>query len=525
MNKIIFIFTIFVILIGFGNYSFAQTADIAVTTDPVVVIETNYGNLVIEFFPADAPEHVMNFISLSSGGEDDTSYYDNTLFHRIIPGFMIQGGDPNTISGDPNTWGQGGPDTKLDAEFNSIKHNRGIVSMARSADPNSAGSQFFIVHQNSPHLDGEYTAFGRLVTEESFETLDKIALTVKSKDAADKSIDPDPVRIIKTTIMATNVVSGYIPYVDPERDESLQSFFNEPTIEQPIGNQIFESQELGISFAAPEGWLLQQPDNSIVGAPTVAAVGPKVNGMNPVISLTIKDASTKTIDDLITEKNNVLSEAVYLNNLEILSQEKIKTNVYQTEAIGKFPVDDKILEIKFLDVMILVESKSYTLTYSNIIDNFNNDLPKFQKSLDSFRILSQESSIMASSEDKSTEEGGGCLIATATYGSEMVTEVQQLRELRDNQLLQTESGTAFMSGFNKLYYSFSPTIADMEREHPMFKQAVKIAITPMISSLSLMENANSESEVLGLGLSVIMLNLGMYLGVPAIVIVGIRKKF
>jgi hypothetical protein len=122
-----------------------------------------------------------------------------------------------------------------------------------------------------------------------------------------------------------------------------------------------------------------------------------------------------------------------------------------------------------------------------------------------------------------SEEGGGCLIATATYGSEMAPQVQQLRELRDNQLLQTESGTAFMATFNDIYYSFSPTIADMEREHPMFKEAVKLAITPMISSLSLMENANSESEVLGIGISVIVLNLGMYLAVPAIVIVGIRK--
>jgi hypothetical protein len=123
------------------------------------------------------------------------------------------------------------------------------------------------------------------------------------------------------------------------------------------------------------------------------------------------------------------------------------------------------------------------------------------------------------------KEGGGCLIATATYGSELAPQVQQLRELRDNQLLQTESGTAFMSTFNDIYYSFSPTIADMEREHPMFKEAVKLAITPMISSLSLMENAETESEVLSIGISVIMLNLGMYLGVPAIVIVGIRKKF
>jgi len=121
-------------------------------------------------------------------------------------------------------------------------------------------------------------------------------------------------------------------------------------------------------------------------------------------------------------------------------------------------------------------------------------------------------------------EGGGCLIATATYGSELATEVQQLRELRDNQLLNTESGSAFMGTFNHIYYSFSPIIADYERENPMFKEVVKIAITPMISSLSLMENANSESEVLGLGLSVIMLNIGMYLGVPAVVIIGIRKR-
>jgi len=129
------------------------------------------------------------------------------------------------------------------------------------------------------------------------------------------------------------------------------------------------------------------------------------------------------------------------------------------------------------------------------------------------------------SNEKSTEEGGGCLIATATYGSEMSSEVQQLRELRDNQLLNTESGSAFMGTFNDIYYSFSPIIADYERENPMFKEAVKLAITPMISTLSLMENANSESEVLGIGISVIMLNLGMYLGIPAIVVVGIRKRF
>ncbi len=128
------------------------------------------------------------------------------------------------------------------------------------------------------------------------------------------------------------------------------------------------------------------------------------------------------------------------------------------------------------------------------------------------------------SNQESTEEGGGCLIATAAYGSEMAPQVQLLREIRDNQLMNTESGSAFMSGFNELYYTFSPTIADMERENPMFKEIVKAGLTPMLSTLSIMENANSESEVLGFGLSVIALNLGMYIAAPAMMFYGISKK-
>ena len=126
-----------------------------------------------------------------------------------------------------------------------------------------------------------------------------------------------------------------------------------------------------------------------------------------------------------------------------------------------------------------------------------------------------------------SSKGGGCLIATATYGSEMATEVQQLRELRDNTLMNARSGVQFMGMFNDVYYSFSPIIADYERENPIFKEMVKVAITPLISSLSILNyvDMNSESEVLGYGISLIILNLGMYLGVPAVVIVGIRKKF
>jgi hypothetical protein len=123
--------------------------------------------------------------------------------------------------------------------------------------------------------------------------------------------------------------------------------------------------------------------------------------------------------------------------------------------------------------------------------------------------------------NQTEEEGGGCLIATATYGSEMAPQVQMLREIRDNQLMNTESGSAFMGAFNELYYTFSPAIADMERENPMFKEVVKAGLTPMLSSLAIMDSAESESEVLGLGLSVIALNLGIYIGLPAFGIVKV----
>jgi len=492
-------------LVGFGNFAFADEY-----SDSVVVIETNLGNLAIEFFPNDAPKHVENFVKLSQSG-----FYDDTLFHRIIPGFMIQGGDPNTIDGDPNSWGTGGPDEKLDAEFNNIKHNRGIVSMARSADPNSAGSQFFIVHKDSNFLDEEYTVFGRIVTESSFETLDKIAAI--QTGTSDRPVNPEQVRINKATVVERSNISNILELSEPERTGSIVTNMPEFTV--------FENQELDVKFTAPVGWLLQQPQKSSEDAPDVVAVGPKVDGINPYISLTVKDVEGKTIDDLITAKNNILEQAVYQNQLEILSQEKVKENIYQTEAIGTFAVDDTSLKIKFVETMILINEKLYTFAYSNTVDNFDSELSKFNESLDSFEILSQQPSGEKTNE-QSEKEGGGCLIATATYGSEMAIEVQQLRELRDNQLLQTESGTAFMTTFNDIYYSFSPIIADMERENPVFKEMVKLAITPMISSLSILNyvDMNSESEVLGYGISLILLNLGMYLGLPAIVVIGIKKR-
>jgi len=123
------------------------------------------------------------------------------------------------------------------------------------------------------------------------------------------------------------------------------------------------------------------------------------------------------------------------------------------------------------------------------------------------------------------DNGGGCLIATATYGSELAPQVQQLRELRDNTLLKTESGKSFMTSFNEFYYSFSPAIADFERENPIFKESMKITLTPLLSSLSILNyvDINSEQDMLEYGISLILLNIGMYVGIPAFAILRLYQ--
>ncbi|MEX2396176.1 MAG: peptidylprolyl isomerase [Balneolales bacterium] len=129
---------------------------------------TSMGEINIEFYPEKAPIHVFNFITRAESG-----FYDGTLFHRVIPGFMIQGGDPNSKDGDPYTNGSGGPIIAIPHEFNDINHTRGVLSMARTGDKTAgAGSQFFVMHANSPHLNNEYTAFGKVTS--GMEVVDSI---------------------------------------------------------------------------------------------------------------------------------------------------------------------------------------------------------------------------------------------------------------------------------------------------------------------------------------------------------------
>ena len=130
-----------------------------VSAQEIAVIETKFGKIEVGLFEGKAPGHVKNFKDLARKG-----FYDGTIFHRVIPGFMIQGGDPNTKSDDRSNHGMGGPGYSIKAEFNDTPHKRGILSMARSQDPDSAGSQFFVVVKDAAFLDGQYTVFGKVLS-------------------------------------------------------------------------------------------------------------------------------------------------------------------------------------------------------------------------------------------------------------------------------------------------------------------------------------------------------------------------
>ena len=182
------------------------------------------------------------------------------------------------------------------------------------------------------------------------------------------------------------------------------------------------------------------------------------------------------------------------------SRKEAETGIIDTKPVSAQEIPQEIIQQKKeLEDKLNEKSENYTL---DEIQEFGN-----------YTIT----------DDVSSNNKGGCLIATATYGSELAPQVQFLREIRDNKVMSTTMGASFMTGFNQLYYSFSPTIADMERNNPVFKEIVKIGITPMISSLSIMSAAESEQEILGYGIGVILLNIGMYFVAPAMLIYKIKK--
>ena len=496
--------------------------------DTLVVLETESGRLIIEFFPQFAPNHVENFVTLSEDG-----FYTGTIFHRIIPGFMIQGGDPK--SADPSAsmseWGTGDPGYSIDAEFNNIEHKRGIVSMARSSDPNSAGSQFFIVHSDSNFLDGQYTVFGRILTDESFETLDRIANSNTAPN--DQPMDAWKAIIKNVDVMDRSELSNLPEYVTPVTTAEGNALIA-PTTSQPNS-----FPEYGFSFTSPAGWLVQTPTPS-GNSPDIVAVGPKTSTSAPAVSFAIvRDDST--IEGAMNGLRQAVTPMIETGALTIVSEEGTQVkgnNAYLLKAVGHFENRDGIEQnIGFSTLLIKVDDMFYTVQYTNNLESFDRQSNNFNDIVNSIEFTnidfakvpvgsdSEKDGYVGTMENEN-EEGGGCLIATAAFGSEMEPQVQFLREIRDGTVMSTQSGTVFMTGFNQFYYSFSPYVADYERENPVFKEAVKVTLTPLLTSLTLLNyvEVDTEEEMLGYGIGIILLNIGMYFVAPAAIIIAIKNR-
>ena len=534
-----------IILLSIIPFAFAEYED------TLVMLKTNSGDLVIEFFPNDAPNHVENFIKLSSNLKTElgekmatntalkypSNSYENTLFHRVIPGFMIQGGDINTRENadDDSNWGHGNLGYFIKAEFNDIKHDRGIVSMARSPDPNSAGTQFFIVHQDSTFLDGQYTVFGRLVTQQSFETLDKIvALETGQRDIP---VDRNAPKIIETLVLERSTVDDLLELDPPERTTD----FRPDNLAQNTGRYVDE--ELGFSFFPPIGWAVSNPEQINKNSPQVAVLGPVGSpGIPAAFAVNVKD-STSTLDQHILDFKNMFLSAIDSGAMKIISEEYLEHAGFESYMIifqQDFTSNQTTTPLKMKLLLIKTPNSLYSLQFTNSLAFYQTTEGQFDDILDSFTLKERASPIEKTTTTTETtselsegipklpqsSEGGGCLIATAAYGSEMAPQVQFLREIRDNTVLQTQSGTSFMTAFNTFYYTFSPTIADYERENPVFKEAVKVGLTPLLTSLTILNyvDIDTEQEMLGYGIGIIMLNIGMYFVAPAVVVIALSKK-
>ena len=541
---------------GFAGSAFAQVQltpqefsqqEIEEMKNKAVLITMNGGTFLIEFFPEDAPNTVHNFLKLVESG-----YYDGIVFHRIIPGFMIQTGDPNTKAiedypdVDRSLWGQGGPGYQINEEFNTIQHDRGIVSMARSNHIDTAGSQFFIVLEDSNHLDGQYTAFGRLIPgiPSSFHALDLVA-------ALDTDANDAPLNLLEATILTATILDPYTSsgLVPADRNQSII----EKEKREGGTTEVYHNSLHKVTFDIPYRWSVTEATGKNLGViiePTDMEHNVKAqiekSGFIPKVIVTSEKRDLREDAGVSTAFFSVEGgdDPKILGNYVFESIDGRKAILKTTTQDLQTP--EGIVQFKIIQLSFINSEYQYSIIYVNVTEWFRYELGAFLQTVDNFEIMIDGKmqpvnfgsypvfrQLIADAKAEPEPESlppvriGGCLIATATYGSELAPQVQLLREIRDNTVLQTQSGTSFMTAFNQFYYSFSPAIADYERENPAFKEAVKITLTPLLTSLTLLQHADIDSEydMLGYGIGIILLNVGMYFVAPAVLIMKIRSFY
>ena len=579
MNFKFFIISILIIS-GLAGSAFAQTApildkleftqeEIDKMKQTAVLIHTHESTMMVEFYPEDAPNTVHHFLKLAESG-----YYDGVVFHRIIPGFMIQAGDPNTKSDVDGqgicdqlcqnknlqarpSWGTGGPGYTISEEFNTLQHDRGAVSMARGNHVDSAGSQFFIVQSDSNFLDGKYTVFGRLIPGTfSYAGLDGIAaIQTDERDAPiakpGDAIDP----VFLATIQSMEVIYPYTSTGLGELDRN-QSITKDVKI--PEGSvSSYQNQLYDVVFNIPYRW------DAFEGADDTGSLNVKMEpnemehnawqliGKSGFVPQVLVGSEPRNNYELENDAISTGFFSIAAGSDPIILENYIFTNdngqqahlIMTTQNIqdGEETIQFKILQLHFNNL-----ETNYSIIYVNVTEFFRYEVNAFSYTVDNFEVmidgqmqqlkfadspvfrqLMKDAKAVPEPESLPPARIGGCLIATASYGSELAPQVQLLREIRDNTVLQTQSGASFMNTFNYFYYSFSPTIADYERESPAFKEAVKLALTPLLASLTLLQHTDidSEHEMLVYGIGLILLNIGVYFIAPAVLITKIRSFY
>ena len=226
----------------------------------------------------------------------------------------------------------------------------------------------------------------------------------------------------------------------------------------------------------------------------------------------VKITGNTSAENITLQINDPSGKTVLIRNIDVDQGFSFNFNLSNNLVLGNYDIVASVV----IDGIPKISSASITLVADK-------ELPP-DTPVQETTSLQQDTQ---TKDDAVDSEGGGCLIATAAYGSEMAPQVQFLREIRDGKIMATQSGTAFMTGFNQFYYSFSPVGADYERENPMFKEAVKVTLTPLLTSLAILNyvDIDTEQEMLGYGIGVILLNIVMYFVAPAIVIISLKKRF
>jgi peptidyl-prolyl cis-trans isomerase B (cyclophilin B) len=378
-----------------------------------------------------------------------------------------------------------------------------------------------------------------LLTEESYETLDKIAnLSTASRDLPN---DLSASQIIKTAVITRADIENPPSIEELDRLDVTDS---SPTM---ISDR-YVNTEYDFSIIPPKGWTVLYPEpGSKPNDPIITFLGQKeqlpqgIDKFAPYIYINANELGDKTFQESLDSRLDQYHKMEQTKAL-LIQSEKMHNLITETgKSYGAYYLVAKQLGVgglplPFAQIILSHSNFIYGITYSHHEELFQNNLAVFDSMIKSFDIASEttepdisgllEEAGIKTTEPETTEaQGGGCLIATAAFGSELAPQVQQLRELRDNTVLQTESGTSFMTGFNQFYYSFSPIIADYERENPAFKEVVKLTLTPLLTSLSLLQyvDIDSESEMLGYGIGIILLNIGIYFVAPAVLIMKVRS--